>query len=488
MQQQRINTMKNLKYVSFLLFAVAGSLSAAERPNIVFFLTDDIRYDFFGYSGHPVVQTPNIDRLADQGTSFEKAYVNTATCWISRATIFSGMYLRGHRFGTGGASGRVFDPQWSSTSYPRLLKDAGYMVGYFGKNHVNFAGGEQEKMFDQFIKIGRNPYFKKQPDGSLRHETELIGDEAETFIDNAPNDQPFLLNLCFNAAHAEDSDKEDHFPYPKATAHLYEGMPMPLPRLGDPAIFAAQPDFMQNSIHLSRFKWRWDTPEKYQHNMRNYLRMISGIDNVVGRVIEKLKADGLYENTIFIFSADNGYYAGNRGFAGKWTHYDESLRVPLIVFDPRKEGAQQVSQIALNADITPTILEYAGLDIPEHYHGRSLKPFVDGETPADWRSDFLGEFCGGIGSIPDWEGIHGERYVYARYFDNDYEFLHDLKKDPDQLENLVSNPEYKAILEQMRRRCDEEIELRGGAFTEDEKSPRQGKPKKKVKKGKKGEK
>ena len=246
---------------------------------------------------------------------------------------------------------------------------------------------------------------------------------------------------------------------------------MPLPKLNDPNIFEAQPDFMRDSMHRSRFKWRWDTPEKYQHNMRNYLRMISGVDNVVGRVIEKVKSAGQYENTIFIFTSDNGYYAGNRGFAGKWTHYDESLRVPLIIFDPRDKEPQLVMQIAVNADITPTILEYAGLPVPEHYQGQ-LGLLVEGEQPDDWRRDFLGEFCAGIESIPDWEGVHGERYVYARYLRDDYEFLHDLEKDPDQLINLASNPEYEAILETMRKRCNEEVELRGGAFTEEELSPR----------------
>jgi len=126
--------------------------------------------------------------------------------------------------------------------------------------------------------------------------------------------------------------------------------------------------------------------------MRNYLRMISGIDNVVGRVIEKLKADGVYENTILIFSADNGYFAGNRGFAGKWTHHNEVLRLPLIVLDPRNTDArgQVVPQIVLNADMTPTILEYAGLETPESSQGTGLKIFVEGETPKDWHTDFLG--------------------------------------------------------------------------------------------------
>lgn len=447
------------------------------RPNIIFFLADDVRFDFLGCAGHPVVKTPNLDRLAEQGVRFNKMYVNTATCWISRASLFTGMYLRGHRY-TGAV--KPMDPRWSRASYPRLLRDSGYYVGYFGKDHVSFAAGEQQKMYDKYKKIGRSPYFKKQPDGSLRHETELIGDEAESFIDNAPENKPFLLNLCFNAAHAEDSDKKNHYPHPKATSHLYQGVTMPLPKLNDPAIFKAQPEFMQNSIHNDRFKWRWDTPEKYQHNMRNYLRMISGIDNIVGRVIEKLKADGVYENTILIFSADNGYYAGNRGFAGKWTHYDESLRVPLIIFDPRLKNHQGlvVPQIALNVDIPATILEYSNLEVPAHYHGVSLKKLVEGKTPADWRTDFLGEFYSTHGSIPNWEGIHGERYVYARYVDNDYEFLHDLKTDPDQLENLATNPEYKKILEQMRTRCDEEVKARGGVFKTEEYKGNKGRPKK----------
>jgi len=445
-----------------LLFFLTFKGLAAEQPNIVFLLTDDQRFDFLGCSGHPIVQTPSIDKLAQEGTRFEKMYVNTATCWISRTTMFTGLYLRGHRY----TGRKPLDKRWSSKSYPRLLKDNGYQVGYFGKNHVKFAKGETAKMYDHYKVIGRNPYFKKQKDGSLRHETELIGDFAEKFIDGLKGKNPFLLNLSFNAAHAEDNDKKNHFPYPKATAHLYEGMTMPLPKLNDPAIFKSQPDFMQKSMHNDRFKWRWDTPQKYQNNMRNYLRMISGIDNVIGRVIAKLKAKGLAENTIFIYAADNGYYAGNRGFAGKWTHYDESLRVPLIVFDPRLKSnkGQKAQQIALNADIPATILEYANITRPQHYHGRSLKGIVEGEQPQDWRQDYLCEFFSRHKTIPNWEGIHGKRYVYARYVDEKYEFLHDLGKDPDQLQNYAKNPEYKKILEMMRKRCDNEIKDKGGKF------------------------
>ncbi len=110
---------------------------------------------------------------------------------------------------------------------------------------------------------------------------------------------------------------------------------MPLPRLNDPAIYESQPDFLKKSINRQRFFWRWDTPEKYQTNMRAYFRMLSGIDHVVGRLVTELEKQGLADNTVIIYTADNGYYLGDRGFAGKWTHYEQSLRVPLIVYDPR---------------------------------------------------------------------------------------------------------------------------------------------------------
>ena len=466
-----------MKIFTALLFLIMATAFAEKKPNIIFFLTDDQRYDFLGCSGHPVVKTPNIDKLAAEGTRFERMFVNTATCWISRATMFSGTFLRTHRY-TGNA---LFNKKYSSTSYPRLLKDNGYQVAYFGKNHVKFEKGETDKMYHSYKVIGRNPFFKKQKDGSLRHETEVVGDEAEKFIDSVPKGKPFQLNLSFNASHAEDSDKKDHFPFPKAVAHLYKNMKMPLPNLHDSKYNKAAPDFLRKSMHADRFKWRWDTPEKYQHNMRNYLRMISGIDGVVGRIIEKLKSKGLAENTILIYAADNGYYAGDRGFAGKWTHYDQSLRVPLVIFDPRLNSnkGQVAQQIVMNADIPATILEYAGVKRPDHYDGKSLKAIIEGKKPSDWRKDALCEFFAGHATIPNWEGIRGERYVYARYVKQNFEFLHDLEKDPNQLINYATNPEYKAILEKMRARCDEVIQQEGGVFKPEEyiRKPRKKKKK-----------
>ena len=445
-----------MKLLLLLLSLTTFAVTAADKPNIVFFLTDDQRNDFLGCTGHPIVQTPNIDKLAENGTLFENAFVTTATCWVSRASILTGMYMRTHRF-----EGGKIQPEFITTSYPVVLKKAGYQMAFYGKTHFKVEADQQKMMFDELIQVGRNPFHKKMPDGSLKHETDIIADHAIDYIKRQSAEEPFFVALNFNATHAEDSDKKDHFPYPESAAHLYTDMKMPLPRLHDRKIFESQPEFMQNSIHQDRYKWRWD--KKYQHNMRNYLRMASGIDFAVGRVVQTLKDKNFLDNTIIIYSADNGYYAGDRGFAGKWTHYEQSLRVPLIIYDGRTKKAQRLSQMALNIDLGATMLDYAGVPTPKEHQGRSLKPIIDGEA-LEWRTDFMGEFYSRIKSIPNWEGIRGERYVYASYPEEGYEFLHDLKKDPDQLQNFAKNPEYKEVLEKMRSRFKEISEPLGKTF------------------------
>ncbi|MCP4642110.1 MAG: sulfatase-like hydrolase/transferase, partial [bacterium] len=237
---------------------------------------------------------------------------------------------------------------------------------------------------------------------------------------------------------------------------LYADVTFPEPRLGNPAIFEDQPEFLRTSMNRERYFWRWDTPEKYQKNMRAYYRLISGVDVMVGRVLKELEAQGLADNTVIIYAADNGYYMADRGFAGKWSHYEESLRVPLIVFDPRRPKKRTVDAMALNIDIPATILDYADVPSPTHYQGRSLRPCLDGRPPKDWRTDFFAEHRMVHKLIPKWEGVRDERYVYARYDEQTpaYEFLHDLKRDPDQLTNFVDDPRYKGVLARMRVRCD----------------------------------
>ena len=237
----------------------------------------------------------------------------------------------------------------------------------------------------------------------------------------------------------------------------YDDIEIPEPRLSDPAIWEAHPEFLKTSNHRERYHWRWDTPEKYQINMRAYFRMLSGIDHAMARVLRVLEEEGLAGNTIVVYSADNGYYMGDRGFAGKWSHHEQSQRVPLIVYDPRQpenRRARLLDTTVLNLDLPSTFLDWAGVNIPESYQGASLKPLIDGDANADrWRDDFYCEHFNPRYSM-SWEGVRGERFKYARYTDQEpnYEFLHDLKNDPDELINLVGNPEYEPILNQLRKR------------------------------------
>ena len=454
-----------LRSLACLILCAASfgaSNADAKPPNILLLYADDQRNHTLGCAGHPIVKTPNIDRLAGEGVRFENAFVSTSTCWVGRSSLFTSTYERKHLYRV---TPGPLNPELCESSYFAALKKAGYRTGHLGKEHVDIADESAELMWDVRQKISRRPYLKEMEDGSTRHETQILGDWGIEFLEEQPKDQPFCLQVSFNATHAEDGDKRPgigHFPWPKVTDGMYEDQEMPLPPLGDPAIYDAQPDFLKASINRERFFWRWDTPEKYQTNMRAYFRMLSGIDHVAGRLVEQLEEQGLADNTIIVYTADNGYYLGDRGFAGKWTHYDESLRVPLVVYDPRMPKAKQgrvLSEMALNSDVGSTLIDLAGLPTPEAHTGRSLAPLIQGDEVPDWRKDFLCEFLAVAKTIPRWEGVRGERMTYARYFVDGpdkppYEFLFDLKKDPDQLTNLAGENEDHPQLKRMRRRTD----------------------------------
>lgn len=459
--------MKNTLTILSLLLLLTGKLSAAERPNIVFFFTDDQTTSTIGCYGNHLIQTPNIDSLAARGTRFDNACVSHSICWVSRTTILSG--LVGRSYGTS-ANPDQARPDAVEQLYSDVLRDTGYRTGYFGKWHAKMPKGYQPSdHFDEFQSIGRNPFYKKQPDGSLRHETEVIVDRGIDFVKNQPQDKPFALNMWFNACHAEDSDRRPGigaFPWPRAVDGMYDDTYVLPPKLNDPAIFEALPDFLKTTINRERYFWRWNTDERYQTNMRSYYRMVSGIDGAIGRFLKALEEAGLADNTIIVYSADNGYHMGNRGLAGKWSHFEESLRVPLIVYDPRVPADQRgkvSSAAALNVDLPATFLDLAGAAVPERYQGRSLKPIVEGDKPQDWRTETFHEHFAVRHRIPAFEGLRNERYKYVRYFDHgDHEFLHDLKNDPDELINLVADPAHADTLTAMRERTTAQVKVYGG--------------------------
>lgn len=456
--------MKRLFFLLLVCFYQSVVLSA-QPPNIIFLFTDDQTASSLGCYGHPIAQTPNIDSLAARGVRFRNAFVTQAICWVSRTSILTG--LTGRSFGSPESPDQPTEAN-CKTFYPDLLRRQGYRTGHFGKWHTKLPKGSRPAdHFDVFEDIGRNPFFKKQPDGSLRHETDLIVDRGIDFVKQQPKEKPFALQLWFNACHAEDGDRRPgaHFAWPQSADGLYAEQEMYRPRLDDPAIFEALPDFFKTSITRERYFWRWNTPEKYQTNMRAYLRMVSGIDNAIGRLLTALQEAGLSGNTVIVYSADNGYHMANRGLAGKWSHFEESLRVPLIIADPRVESAQRGKVIdapVLNLDLPSTFLDLAGAPVPAHYQGRSLRPMLTDSVPADWRTETFHEHFAVRNRIPAYEGLRTARFKYARYFDHSHEFLHDLQNDPDELKNLATDPAHAAMLAQFRARTDALVSQYGG--------------------------
>lgn len=458
--------MNSLRSIILMFALVHTALAAATPPNIVFFFADDQTTSTIGCYGNDVVQTPHIDKLAEEGVRFTNAFVSHPICWVSRTTILTGLTGRG--FGTPDDPDQA-RPDAVETLYTDILREKGYRTGYFGKWHARMPKSfKREEHFDEIEVIGRNPFYKKMPDGSLRHETDLIVDKGIEFVKNQPEGKPFALNLWFNACHAEDSDRRPgigQFPWPESANGMYDGLTMAPPRLHDPAIFEALPDFFQTSITRERYFWRWNTDMKYQLNLQAYYRMVSGIDAALGRFMEALEAAGLADNTIIVYSADNGYHMANRGLAGKWSHYEESIRVPLIVADPRVPAAQRgkvTDAMALNLDLPATFLDWAGAEVPTRYQGRSIRPVVEAETPSDWRTETFHEHFAVRNRIPAYEGIRNDRFKYVRYFDNDYEFLHDLKADPDELVNLAGDPAHADTLATMRAQTTARVAELGG--------------------------
>ena len=447
------------KLFKALLIVVLFAKCQTTPPNIIFILTDDQRWDALGYAGNNIIHTPEMDKLAKQGTYFKNAFVTTPICAASRASVFTGLYERAHgyTFGTG-----VIKEPFINNSYPALMKGSAYYTGFYGKFGVKYDS--IKSLFDEVEVYDRNGkykdkrgYFYKTIEKDTVHLTRYTGQKALDFIDSAPEDKPFCLSLSFSAPHAHDPALDQYF-WQEEVDHLYDDIVISDPLMGDDEYFTAQPEYVKQGLNRQRWYWRYDTPEKYQHSVKGYYRMISGIDLEIGKIREKLKEKGLEDNTIIIVLGDNGHFLGERQFAGKWLMYDNSLRVPLIVYDPRTPIHKDVDELVLNIDIASTIFDFAGLPIPKTWQGESLVPRTVGAEQIQKREMFLCEHLWDIKKIPPSEGIRTTKWKYFRYrHDMQYEELYAIDDDPSEKNNLVNNPEYTKILSKLRHQCDSMI-------------------------------
>lgn len=456
-----INTSKFFALCS-ALFALSSALLAADRPNIIYLMTDDQRADTLGCMGNEIIQTPKIDKMASQGALFKNAFVTTAICMTNRACVFTGQYAARHGIWS---FGNNFTQEQLDNTYLGQLKTAGYRTGFIGKWGV--GNPEQaDSMLDYNQGFpGQSHYFEgdvKEKKG--QHLTARMGDQAIEFLKGCDENTPFHLSISFKAAHVQDSADiySDQFPSDPAFADLYSDITIPQPHTAAAEYFDRMPDFLKDSINRDRWAIRFRSPGYFQRSVKDYYRLITGADVVVGRIRDQLKAQGLADNTVIIFTSDHGFFLGEYGFAGKWTPHEVSIRIPLIIYDPRV-GTNQPGitrdEMALSIDMAPTILSYAGIEAPKAMQGVDLKPLAEGAHPIDWRTDFFYEhWFTARGLIAPSEGYRDQRWKYGRYLvpgeeakgTSRFEELYDLHVDPNETKNLAGIPQYQDQLERVR--------------------------------------
>ena len=458
--------MKQTQKTGFIALAAAAAAGcfpqAAEvRPNFIFMLSDDQAWDALGCNGNPLIRTPHLDAMARDGVNFRNTFVTTSICVVSRASILTGQYMRTHGIRD---FNKPFTPEQMAMTYPAILRRNGYFTGFTGKwgvaaeiynfdmykDEFDFWRGQNEQ--DEFWLHGK--------DGP--HQNVRMATDADDFLAQAKESgKPFCLSISYKAPHG---------PWHEYEPDIFETIDqkkMPIPRTFTEEAWNLQPEFIQRGISgvqartAREFKFKRKTDEHHQRLVAQYYALIEGMDRSVGRIRESLKKHGFDENTVIIFTSDNGHFLHEYGLYGKWLMYEQSLRVPLVVYDPRlpqSARGQVRDEFILNIDFAPTMLAMAGADVPDPMQGSDLTPLLRGETP-DWRKDFLYEHTyseAGDRTIPKSLGVRTERWKYVRFISETppVEQLFDLEKDPDELNNLVSSPEHRPVLDQLRARCD----------------------------------
>ena len=450
------------------LVVVAGDATAAERPNFVFMFADDQRYDAMsavqkeqGDKGRfPWFKTPNMDRLAAEGVRFRNAFVVNSLCSPSRACFLSGKYS--HVNGIYNNRTALSD---KLATHASILRAEGYSTGYVGKWHMDAQAVRPG--FDWYASFtGQGVYFNANflVNGKGEQADEWTDDRsagyAVRFLEKErAKDKPFVLVVGFKAPHGP-------FTPPKRLENAFaDETSRPVPNLGLPPGF---------NTDLGKKK---DVGEKVPVNL-SYFRCIAGVDDNVGKVLDALDRLKLTENTVVVYASDNGFYLGEHTLADKRSGYDESLRIPLIVRYP-KSGLKGVTRddMVLNIDLSPTILDLAGIAVPKDMHGKSWKPLLAKEAPKEpFRASFFYEYfreeggkkapanaVGGF-NTPTMTGVRTPTHKLLKYRDHpEWTELFDLAADSYETKNLFADPKHaetKAKLEKEYDRLAKELDYK----------------------------
>ncbi|MBK9168458.1 MAG: sulfatase [Bryobacterales bacterium] len=457
--------MQRRNFLATLAGAPAFLRGQTRRPNILFVMTDDQRHDAMSCAGNRWLKTPHMDRLAAEGVRFTEGFVTNALCTPSRATVLTGQYSHTHGVTSNARGSNAFRPD--QVTFPMLLQKAGYFTAVVGKWHI----ASNPTGFDQWcILPGQGLYHNPvmiANGGRVQmrgHCEDVVGDQALETLKSRPKDKPFCLLYQFKAPHRAWEPSERH-------ARLYEDVTFPHPPTFDVGLddrprairesdmqIADMPDFAQRGVpaHLSREERK---KLNYQVFLRNYYRVLNGVDENLGRVLDYLDQNGLAENTLVIYTSDNGFFHGEYGMFDKRFMYEPSIRVPMLV---RYPGAVQPRvdsrHMVLNNDVAHTVLDYAGVARPEwmEHHGASWRPLLEGRS-APWRDAWMYEYfeypavhCAG-----KMRGVRTDRWKLIHYIQNPQGHeLFDLQTDPEERRNLYDVPEHRAKAAEMQARLE----------------------------------
>ncbi len=445
------------------------------RPNILFIMSDDHAAHAISAYQSRINQTPHIDRIAREGMRFDNCFCTNSICAPSRATILTGLYNHenGVRTLVDSLDGRLLN-------FPQLLRASGYQTALVGKWHLGHGWPHDPTGFDYWnVLPGQGDYFdpvmydmgtKVQMPGYV---TDIITDISLDWLAQRDAEKPFLLMLHHKAPHRPWLPDAAH-------AHLYEEDDLPAPDTFDddyhsrPAAEAARMR-VDRDLHAEDLKapvpgglspaeeklW------KYQRYIKDYLRCIAAIDDNVGRVLDYLDHEGLTDNTIVVYTSDQGFFLGDHGWYDKRFMYEESLRMPFLIRYPKEIAAGSVSDaMALNVDFAPSFLDWAELAIPAHWQGQSLRPLAQGHVPADWRTAMYYRYWMHLDAIHGvWAhyGIRTAQYKLIYYYGEalgtsgstdlgtpkTWE-LFDLQADPYELTNLYDDPAMQPVVAELK--------------------------------------
>ena len=475
--------------VALLALLLVGPALAADppkKPNIVFLFSDDHAYQAVSAYGHPLKlnATPNIDRIAKNGVRFDRCLVPNSICGPSRACVLTGKYSHINSFYDNTRS--RFDG--SQTTFPKLLQKAGYQTAVIGKWHL----GSDPIGFDHWhILPGQGVYYNPpmlKGGERVKHDgytTDLITDFSIDWMKNRDKTKPFMLMCQHKAPHREWSPALRHLGHDKDRKYLepdtlfddYAGrgkaektqdmtLAKTFTKLDAKLVYPPGISDEQKKKWDEYYKPRNEAFEKatpagqeltrwrYNRYLHDYLGCVKAVDEGVGRVLDYLDKEGLSDNTIVVYSSDQGFYLGEHGWFDKRWIFEESLRTPLLVKWPgvAKPGTT-TGKIVSNIDFAPTLLEAAGVPVPAEVQGKSFVPLLKGETPTDWRTSFYYHYYEypGPHSVPKHYGVVTDRYKLVRFYEPEFDYteLFDRKSDPKELKSVHGDPKYAATRKEL---------------------------------------